>query len=52
MDSRIDFLLQNRDDPLHAAAVAIGLGQGVDQLHEPAGHLAAQFNVRGGCHEQ
>ena len=52
MDSRIDLPLQDRDHPVHAAAVAVGLLQGVDQLHESAGHLAAQFHIRGVCHEQ
>jgi hypothetical protein len=32
--------------------VAIGLHQGVNQFHEAAGHLAAQLNVQGVCHEQ
>lgn len=52
MDSRIDLPLQDRDHPVHAAAVAVGLLQGVDQLHQAAGHLAAQFHIRGVCHEQ
>lgn len=47
MDLTLNFGLKQRHQPIKSGLVALGLGDGVEHLHESTGHHAAQLGVAG-----